>query len=84
LTPAQPIATVWEGKNNPALAPGPFTYPKKIIYPVEWFPVNSSAAQNLIDTWIAKITAALGMTIEYQNTTEIFQEVIDFNSTMGE
>ncbi|KAF2808928.1 amidase signature enzyme [Mytilinidion resinicola] len=81
---AQAIANVWEGQGNAALAPGPFTYPKKIIYPIEWFPVNSSAAQTLIDTWIANVTNALGMTIEYQNTSQIFQEVIGYNGTMGD
>ncbi|KAF2498112.1 amidase signature enzyme [Lophium mytilinum] len=81
---AQTIANVWEGEAKPALAPGPFAYPKKIIYPTEWFPVNSSAAQSLIDSWIANVTTVLGMTIEYQNTSQIFQEVVGYNGTMGE
>jgi hypothetical protein len=66
------------------LASGTFSMPKKIIYPSEWFPVNSTAAQTLIDTWLANVTAALNMTIEYQNVTEIFQDVIGYNGTLGD
>lgn len=58
--------------------------PKKIIYPTEWFPVNSTAAQALIDTWLTNVTEALNMTIVYQNVTDIFREVVGFNGTLGQ
>lgn len=54
----------------------------KIIYLFEWFPVNSSAAQTLIDDRLGNVTTALGMTIESQNTTEIFRDVIGYNGTV--
>jgi hypothetical protein len=76
------LAKLWFGPDNPALKPGNFSYPKKIIYPVEWFPVNSSVAQTLIDNWLANVTVALGMTIEYQNTSQIFQDVIGYDGTI--
>lgn len=80
------IANLWEGASNiDALVPGSFSYPKKIIYPVEWFPVNSSVAQDLIDGWLANVTSALGMTIEEQNTTALFQDWSGgYNGTLGD
>ncbi|RDW58489.1 hypothetical protein BP5796_12419 [Coleophoma crateriformis] len=78
------LAKVWFGPDNPALASGSFSHPMKIIYPVEWFPVNSSAAQVLIDEWLTNVTTSLGMTIEYQNTSEIFQDIIGYNGTLQE
>lgn len=80
------LANVWESSSNTeALVSGDFTFPKKIIYPVEWFPVNSSAAQALIDDWLANVTTALGMTIEEQNTTTLFQEWSGgYNGTLGD
>lgn len=79
---AHKIAHVWDGPANPMLKAGKFSYPRKIIYPLEWFPVNSSLAQTLIDSWITNVTKALGMSIEYQNTSAIFQNVVGFNSTL--
>jgi hypothetical protein len=80
------IANLWDGaQNTAALQPGNFTFPKKIIYPVEWFPVNSSLAQDLIDSWLANMTAALGMTIEKQNTSALFQAWSGgYNGTLGD
>jgi hypothetical protein len=49
------LATVWESSSNTdALVTGELAYPRKIIYPVEWFPVNNTAAQILIDNWFGQ------------------------------
>jgi hypothetical protein len=50
---------------------------------VEWFPVNNSVAQALIDSWLANVTTALGMTIEYQNVSTLFHENVDQNDTLA-
>ncbi|KAF2118816.1 amidase signature domain-containing protein [Lophiotrema nucula] len=81
---AHQLTRLWFGDGNPALKAGSFDYPKKIIYPSEWFPLNSSTAQDLVDSWLANMTSALGMKIEYQNTSNIFQDVIGYNGTLGD
>lgn len=40
-------------------------------------------AQDVIDSWLANVTSALGMTIEQQNVTEIFQANVDANDTLA-
>ena len=80
------LAVVWEtSSNTEALVAGDVSYPKKILYPVEWFPVNSSVAQTLIDEWLNNVTKALGMVIEEQNTTALFQNWSEgYNGTLGD
>jgi len=77
------IATAWNGTDNPKLLDSNYTRPTKIVYPIGWFPVNSSIAQDLIESWLANMTDAMGMEIVKQNTSKIFHENIDYNSTMG-
>lgn len=50
---------------------------------MEWFPINNSIAQTLIDTWLVNVTTALGMTIEHQNVTTLFNENVDQNDTLA-
>jgi hypothetical protein len=80
------LATVWESSSNTeALVPGEFAYPRKIIYPVKWFPVNNTAAQILINNWLVNVGTALSMTIEERNTTALLQEWSGgYNSTLGD
>lgn len=84
LVLAHKIAHLWYWLTNTMLTTGNFSYPKKIVYPVEWFPVNSTLAQRLIDSWLTNVTLALGMSIEFQSTSAIFQKVIGYNATMGD
>ena len=50
---------------------------------VEWYPVNNSVAQNLIDNWLANMTQAMGMEIVHQNVTTLFHETINQNDTLA-
>ncbi|KAE9367964.1 hypothetical protein N431DRAFT_471346 [Stipitochalara longipes BDJ] len=77
------IAKAWDTSSNPKLIQDNFSLPKKIIYHMEWFPVNNSVAQTLIDSWLVNVTTALGMTIEYQNVTTLFLENVDQSNTLA-
>ncbi|KAH9887763.1 amidase signature enzyme [Xylariomycetidae sp. FL2044] len=70
------VGKAWETSTNAFLRPGNFTLPKKIFFPVDFFPVNNSAAQDIIDTWLRNVSSALDMTIEEQNVTRIFAETV--------
>ncbi|EXJ54401.1 hypothetical protein A1O7_09740 [Cladophialophora yegresii CBS 114405] len=77
------VLGAWEAVEDGPLEKGNFTFPKKIIFPSEFFPVNNSVAQDVIDTWLANMTAALGMEIEQQNVTTLFHETINQNDTLA-
>ncbi len=77
------MGTWEEAEDTGNVTKGTFDLPTKIFYPVEWFPVNNSAAQTLIDGWLANMTKALGMTIVKQNVTKLFQEHVAPNNTLS-
>ncbi|OAA68564.1 Amidase signature domain protein [Niveomyces insectorum RCEF 264] len=74
----------WQIAEKSPLESGNFTLPKKIFYPVEWFPVNTTAAQTVIDTWLGNMTMAMGMEIVPQNVTALFQETVGSNNTLAD
>ena len=79
----QKVMGSWQTAEEAALEKGAFTLPRKIFYPVEWFPVNTTAAQTLIGAWLANMTTALGMEIVQQNVTALFHETVDPNDTLS-
>ncbi|KAH0827196.1 hypothetical protein AYO21_07672 [Fonsecaea monophora] len=77
------VLSAWETVEDGPLERGDFTLPKKIFFPSEFFPVNNSAAQTVIDNWLANMTEALDMEIEEQNVTTLFRETINQNDTLA-
>ncbi|CAM1507484.1 Fc.00g071250.m01.CDS01 [Cosmosporella sp. VM-42] len=77
------VAKEWDTDSNPALMKANFSLPSKIIFPTDFFPVNNSMAQDVINSWISNVTVALNMTIEYQNVTELFATNVDANDTLS-
>ncbi|KAJ9131342.1 Amidase family protein [Pleurostoma richardsiae] len=77
------VAKAWDTDSNPALQTGNFLLPKKIIFPSDFFPVNNSVAQSVINNWLSNVSAALNMTIEKQNVTELFLSNVDKSDTLS-
>ncbi|EAW11674.1 amidase family protein [Aspergillus clavatus NRRL 1] len=53
----------------PLSVPDSVAFPKKILYPVEYLPLVSPAAQAILDDFLSGMTRVLGITIEHTNFT---------------
>ncbi|KAK3072590.1 hypothetical protein LTR53_006544 [Teratosphaeriaceae sp. CCFEE 6253] len=52
-------------------------FPKTILYPTDYLPLNNSAAEPILDAFIANLTSIFGMTVKRFNFTATVQKASD-------
>ncbi|KIX03562.1 uncharacterized protein Z518_07115 [Rhinocladiella mackenziei CBS 650.93] len=58
---------------SPLSVPDTDAFPKRILYPVEYLPLNNSAAEVVLQEFIGSVTSIFGMTVEKFNFTATVQ-----------
>ncbi|KIW19498.1 hypothetical protein PV08_00070 [Exophiala spinifera] len=62
---------------SPLSLPDTNAFPKRILYPVEYLPLNNSAAEVVLQEFIANMSTLFGMTVEKFNFTATVQNASD-------
>lgn len=59
------------------IVPETSNFPKTILYPTDYLPLNNTAAQTILDTFITNLTNIFNMHISYINLTATIQNATD-------
>ncbi len=62
---------------SPLIVPDTEAFPKRILYPVEYLPLNNSAAEVVLQEFISNMSSLFGMTVEKFNFTATVQNATD-------
>lgn len=60
---------------SPLNVPDTLAFPKTIIYPTDYLPLNNSAAEVILQNFIANLTTVFNMTVKKINFTETIQSI---------
>lgn len=62
---------------SPLVVPDTNAFPKRILYPTDYLPLNNSAAEPILDEFIANMSRIFNMTVEKFNFTATVQNFSD-------
>ncbi|ORY07899.1 amidase family protein [Clohesyomyces aquaticus] len=62
---------------SPLVIPDSDAFPKTILYPIDYLPLNNSAAEPILQEFIANLTRVFGMTVKKVNFTATVQNWTD-------
>jgi hypothetical protein len=62
---------------SPLVVPDNDLFPKRILYPVEYLPLNNSAAEVVLQQFIKNMSSLFNMTVEKFNFTATVQNATD-------
>ena len=62
---------------SPLVVPDSDAFPKRILYPTDYLPLNNSAAEAILQTFITNLTTIFNMTVEHINFTASVQNFSD-------
>ena len=62
---------------SPLVVPDTDAFPKRILYPVEYLPLNNSAAEVVLQHFISNMSSLFNMTVEKFNFTATVQSATD-------
>lgn len=62
---------------SPLVVPDSNAFPKRILYPVDYLPLNNSAAEPILDGFISNLSSIFNMTVEKFNFTATVQNWSD-------
>lgn len=62
---------------SPLVVPDSNAFPKTILYPTDYLPLNNSAAQPILEAFISNLTSLFGMQVQNFNFTQTVRSIPD-------